>query len=1468
MLREHLDAYLSYFRYKTLEITQSQQPFQVIFNPIPGINNGTFYRTIHPRNLTLPIQNIFTSYINQLIEHNENLDTPIYRPSLLEELKEKVDLFEVPDLDTKIIRHNNPHYWLQQDILQATTFQYKFFKNISLDDDTIPQIKVFSHFLLKFFRFNYQLIWEPKDQNAYIHFPQILNKTELLPFIIQNDSKHPYYKNFPTLHTSHIEAIELNSDFLIEQSETSDSRPYTNLFQNNTTEEENQSSEISDNRQYMHLTQDHNTADENVIQHQPTTPRHTSQITHDSTESVQDTITNPPNTSSTTTDSNALQVPTRNITENNTYPFNQENPSTISMTNDTETLSSSIHQTIPRNYDPPPPPSIHSTHSTPHNSPQQGSSNTFSTQQPPLNETQFQTTTPPIQLPQTIPYIPAQIPVQYNNPPILTINTLHTNPISNATTSSTLSRPPLPLIQNNPLMYNLTSTNIQSQLNTNNTQTNLNVSHSNTHHQTHLPSAITHPPPHIQSVPIQPQVNVLNIPPTSSNPSTLHTIPPNTTPPSTINTPTYINSATSISEPIKPFDGLDHNSTPEEYLQHIEARVTFSLGLQPHTTHEYKFWHARRMAFIQCSLTGTALSWYIRLTDTYKQDWHAFVQAFKKQFSSQKNAYYAQVEALSLTKKDNETVRHFPLRIQQLVEKGWCNENASTINLKCNEIFTKGLPKNPKDFANKRQVKHTSTVLEPSIPFHTLVKLVDAEDIANDKIRTHDLTLEVNNLTKQLQSQSLNQQQTDQIMFTQPRDPNNKTKPAYKKYCSYCHRTNHSISACFKKQRDDEDKRDRYARSKSTQKSFVQYFRSSSNDRTQRSDTRPNEYPTRYRSRSTSRHDYQKHNRQRSISRTRYNYDRTTTPPHYTRSRYDNYHRDSRSYRSPCRSSYRSPHKRDSRSRYRSRSYSRDNNFPRYTSSYRPPSRPRDSRYSRSRSHSQTRNKNIKYNILGTPFFEENIQNINIQDFTLHFKTHSRVYPNYAKFTSLLSKDYPYFSYIYRINSKTQIRLKPNTSKIAHFPNNNYYNLHFSTTPQKQFFPTIPHTYFSSKFRTTFNFIEVFTDDKPDTCATIIQNSTNHIATLPTGHIGYIEVPITNEKPKYYQVNDINTLIHNVTHTYHPEITELIPTTNYSTTTEQQPISPTQFSLNQVYMTDTDSLPHSPSLYNVQPTSHSSKQRVFPSLPYSPENLKFINKFNFQFSDLTDTEYITLCNLLLKYKTCYATHKNDVGKIATPFRIRLKPNAQLLTQRPSKVPFHYRDKLNTLLKDLEKHNIIKQIGSSPQDKPVYGTTYLNPLIIIPKGDSIKCVLDARHLNSNTEQSDESWPIEPLAPQLARANKKYKSAIDLMYAYAHTPLDEETIKLTSFSSGDKLFAFIRGFYGLKGLPIFFTEQMSSFFKTLIEQGFALVYIDDILLLSNSEEHMFQLIEQLHTISAKNNLKLAPEKSFFMLLKSSF
>ena len=63
-------------------------------------------------------------------------------------------------------------------------------------------------------------------------------------------------------------------------------------------------------------------------------------------------------------------------------------------------------------------------------------------------------------------------------------------------------------------------------------------------------------------------------------------------------------------------------------------------------------------------------------------------------------------------------------------------------------------------------MKHTYIVLEPSIPFHTLVNFIDAEDVANDKIRTHELARELKNITKPLQIQTLDSSQRGQLMFT------------------------------------------------------------------------------------------------------------------------------------------------------------------------------------------------------------------------------------------------------------------------------------------------------------------------------------------------------------------------------------------------------------------------------------------------------------------------------------------------------------------------------------------------------------------------------------------------------------------------------------------------------------------------------------------------------------------------------
>ena len=71
-----------------------------------------------------------------------------------------------------------------------------------IDQNIIPQIEVFSYFRLKFFIFNYHLIWEQQDWAVYFYFPQVLRETDFLPFIIKIQNKTSLLQR--SYHLSHI----------------------------------------------------------------------------------------------------------------------------------------------------------------------------------------------------------------------------------------------------------------------------------------------------------------------------------------------------------------------------------------------------------------------------------------------------------------------------------------------------------------------------------------------------------------------------------------------------------------------------------------------------------------------------------------------------------------------------------------------------------------------------------------------------------------------------------------------------------------------------------------------------------------------------------------------------------------------------------------------------------------------------------------------------------------------------------------------------------------------------------------------------------------------------------------------------------------------------------------------------------------------------------------------------------------
>ena len=183
-----------------------------------------------------------------------------------------------------------------------------------------------------------------------------------------------------------------------------------------------------------------------------------------------------------TNDSNLIQISTHNIThdeankqnQDNTLNTNQDNTSVLSTSDTNVTQPSQTQTSLRQNYDPPSIPPQFSNKINTQNSPQQSSSNIQHT-----NTVYFRTPTPPSPPEiQTSTYTPAQSNPVQNVQTGLNINTIHSNPPFNYTTSRHLSRPPLQPISTNPLSYDLTSTNSShtQQSQTNNSRPNfLNI---------------------------------------------------------------------------------------------------------------------------------------------------------------------------------------------------------------------------------------------------------------------------------------------------------------------------------------------------------------------------------------------------------------------------------------------------------------------------------------------------------------------------------------------------------------------------------------------------------------------------------------------------------------------------------------------------------------------------------------------------------------------------------------------------------------------------------------------------------------------------------------------------------------------------------------------------------------------------------------------------------------------------------
>ena len=135
--------------------------------------------------------------------------------------------------------------------------------------------------------------------------------------------------------------------------------------------------------------------------------------------------------------------------------------------------------------------------------------------------------------------------------------------------------------------------------------------------------------------------------------------------------------------------------------------------------------------------------------------------------------------------------------------------------------------------------------------------------------------------------------------------------------------------------------------------------------------------------------------------------------------------------------------------------------------------------------------------------------------------------------------------------------------------------------------------------------------------------------------------------------------------------------------------------------------------------------------------------------------------------------------------------------------------------------------------------------------------DYRNLNAITKP--DRYPVPHIQSFSSRiANKKIFTKIDLLQAFLQIPMKESDIEKTAVITPFGLFEFLYMPYGLRNAGSTFQRFMDSIFREL---DFVFVYLDDVLVFSESEETHVQHLKQVLQILHNHNLKITVEKCEF-------
>jgi Reverse transcriptase (RNA-dependent DNA polymerase)/RNase H-like domain found in reverse transcriptase/Integrase zinc binding domain/Chromo (CHRromatin Organisation MOdifier) domain/Aspartyl protease len=212
----------------------------------------------------------------------------------------------------------------------------------------------------------------------------------------------------------------------------------------------------------------------------------------------------------------------------------------------------------------------------------------------------------------------------------------------------------------------------------------------------------------------------------------------------------------------------------------------------------------------------------------------------------------------------------------------------------------------------------------------------------------------------------------------------------------------------------------------------------------------------------------------------------------------------------------------------------------------------------------------------------------------------------------------------------------------------------------------------------------------------------------------------------------------------------------------------------------------------------------------------------------------------------------------TVHAIPLLPNAKPVFRRQRRLSPAERKEVERQLKYHIEKGLV-QPSSSPWGAPILFT---------PKPDgTLRMCVDYRGLNAVTER--DVFPLPRAEDLYTRVKgKKVFSSIDLLKGYWQVAIQPRDRHLTAFTTPEGLFEYKVLAMGLTNAPATFQRMMINIFDDLIKRNVVMVYLDDVLIMTESIEEHCQVMEEVLNRLQKNKLVIRFDKCKFGMKELKF